>query len=130
MAFNLEEKYVAAAEEALQARLPDSYRSALQTENGGEVFAGNDWWELHPISDSSNRKRLSRSSNDIVRETASMREWTNWPAGALAIAQNGTGDALVLLKKASSFEPQVYVWKHEDGDLTEVAGDFSELERA
>ena len=130
MAFDLEAKYIVAAEETLQASLPDSYRAALQSENGGCVFAANDYWELHPIRDSSSRKRLSRTSNDIVGETKVMQEWPNWPEGAVAIAQNGNGDALLLLRNASSFEPQVYVWRHEDGSLTKVAGDFSELERS
>lgn len=39
----------------------------------------------HPILDSSDRKRLKRSCNDIVHETAFMRDWPDWPENALAI---------------------------------------------
>ena len=42
--------------------------------NGGEVAAYNDVWSLHPILDNSDRKRLSRSCNDILRETRAMRD--------------------------------------------------------
>jgi SMI1 / KNR4 family (SUKH-1) len=90
MPFNLAERFVCAAEEKLGAALPHSYRQAMMASNGGEVAAYDDVWNLYPILDSSDRKRLSRSCNDIYHETCWMRDWPGWPENAVAIADNGT----------------------------------------
>jgi len=98
--------------------------------NGGEVAAYDAVWNLHPILDKSDRKRLSRSCNDILRETRMMRDWPDWPANAVAIADNGTGDKLLFLREGQLYQPAVYVWLHDSGDLIVVAQSFSELRRA
>jgi len=130
MPFNIAERFITAAEEKLGAPLPHSYRQAMMASNGGEVVAYNDVWVLHPILDNSDRKRLSRSCNDILRETRMMREWPDWPENAVAIAGNGTGDKLLFLREGPGFEPTVYLWLHDTGDLIVVAQTFSELRRA
>jgi hypothetical protein len=38
-----------------------------------DVFAYHDVWNLHPIPDTSDRKHLKRSCNDVLRETEFMR---------------------------------------------------------
>jgi hypothetical protein len=130
MSFDLAERFIKAAEEKLGATLPYFYRQAMLASNGGEVCAYNDVWNLHPILDTSDRKRLSRSCNDILRETRVMRDWPGWPEHAVAIADNGTGDKLLFLRKDQMYLPEVYVWLHDTGDLIEVARNFSELQRA
>jgi hypothetical protein len=127
MPFTLAERFIRAAEEKLGAPLPSSYREAMMTSNGGEVAAYNDIWNLHPILDTSDRKRLSRSSNDIVGETRVVRDWPGWPDDAVAIADNGTGDKLLFLREGGLYQPAVYVWLHETGELVEVAESFSKL---
>jgi hypothetical protein len=130
MPFDLAEPFIKAAEDELGAPLPHSYRQAMMAGNGGDVAAYNDVWNLHPILDTSDRKRLSRSCNDILRETRLMRDWPDWPENAVAIADNGTGDKLVFLREDRLYEPEVYVWLHDTGDLIVVAQSFSELRRA
>jgi hypothetical protein len=130
MPFNLAERFINAAEDTLEATLPCFYRQAMMASNGGEICAFNDVWNLHPILDTSDRKRLSRSCNDILRETRMMRDWRGWPGNAVAIADNGAGDKLVFLKEGRMYQPEVYVWLHDTGDLIEVAQSFSELQRA
>jgi hypothetical protein len=127
--FNLEERFVVAAEQKLGAPLPYSYRHAMRTSNGGQVLAHDDVWDLYPILDTSDRKRLGRSCNDILRETAFMRDWPGWPENALAIAGNGGGDRLVLIKMNRQYEPTIYVWLHDTRELVAVAEVFSDLER-
>jgi hypothetical protein len=127
--FNLEERFIAAAEQEFGASLPYSYRQAMMTNNGGEVFACDDVWNLHPILDASDRKRVKRSCNDILRETAFMGDWPGWPENTLAIGSNGGGDRLVLLKVNRRFEPTIYVWLHDSSELLAVADGFSDLER-
>jgi hypothetical protein len=112
MPFPLDERFIAAAEQKLGAVLPWSYRQAMRTSNGGHVLANGDGWDLYPILDTSDQRRLKRSCNDILHETAVMRDWPGWPENALAIAGNGTTDRLVLLKVNGRYEPAVHVWLH------------------
>lgn len=130
MPFPLEEKYLLAAEEKLGARLPESYRRALMAQNGGELALGDDDWQLYPVLDASDRKRIARTANDIVRETGVARGWNRFPEHALAIGDNGAGDRLVLLREGDRYTDAVYSWSHETGELDRVADDFSELARA
>ncbi|MEM8650313.1 MAG: SMI1/KNR4 family protein [Pseudomonadota bacterium] len=129
MAFNVSEQFVLAAEEVLGARLPVSYRKSMQMENGGEVKAMSDYWTLVPIQDKSDRKRIARTSYDIVRETRDMADWVGWPETAVKIAQNGTGDVLLFMIEGSACSKEVYHWAHETGKTTKIADDFSELKR-
>ena len=127
MPFDLAEPYILEAERELGASLPVSYKTAMAQSNGGELEALDDVWQLHPIADSSDRKRLARTANHIIRETASMQGWARFPAGALAIGGNGTGDCLVFLRSANSFGPAVHLWSHETGQTELLARDFNEL---
>lgn len=127
MPFDLEERFLLAAEHELGARLPVSYRAAMLRSNGGEILTDDDEWELYPIADTSDRKRLARTSQHVLKETASCREWPRFPATALAIAGNGAGDHLVLVREGDSFQPTVFAWRHDTGALEEVAADFLEL---
>lgn len=99
-------------------------------ENGGAVICDNDAWQLHPIRDKSEKKRLQRTANDVVRETKAMKDWEGWPTSAICIAGNGTGDALVVLINANTCEPAIPRWNHETGQTTKLHGDFSEMQKA
>lgn len=129
MPFNLDEKYLQSAEETLGARLPDSYRRAMVVANGGEVSTASDDWYLYPIADTSDKKRLARTCNDVIKETEHMARWARFPSHALAIANNGAGDQLLFLRSDDWFQADVYCWSHETGELTKVADDFVQLER-
>jgi hypothetical protein len=127
VALELDERFIIAVEQKLGAALPYSYRRAMMTNNGGRVLAFDDVWDLHPILNTSDRRRLKRSCNDILRETKFMSDWPSWPEGAIAIASNGGADRLVLLKVNRWFEPTIYVWLHDTGELVAVANVFSDL---
>jgi hypothetical protein len=129
MPFELDERFIIATEHQLGASLPYAYRQAMRASNGGQILAYGDVWQLHPILDTGDRKRLKRSCNDILHETEFMRDWPGWPQNALAITSNGGGDRLVLLKGSRRYEPTVYVWMDDRGDLVVVAQAFSDLER-
>lgn len=101
----------------------------MLAENGGDIASEFEDWRLFPILDSSDRTRLSRTCNDIIAETKSAAEWRTFPQQALAIAEDGTGDRLVFLRSGDRFEPEVYRWFHETGELDKIADDFSGLER-
>jgi hypothetical protein len=130
MPFDLAESFVLAAESALGARLPSAFRNAMLRSNGGEVLADNDAWVQYPIADTSDRKRLARTANHILRETQACSSWPRFPPNATAIAGNGSGDQLVFIRHGTEFDTAVYRWSHEDGSLVRVAHDFTELAAA
>jgi hypothetical protein len=129
MAFPLDIQFVVRAESKLGRKLPRGYVAKMCQDNGGEVPTGTDSWRLYPIFDDSDKKRLKRTCNDIIRETTVAREWPAFPPGAIAIGYNGGGDKLVLLAAptAERFGDEVYWWDHETGELIKVADDFDEL---
>ena len=133
MAFDVSEAQVALTEVELGRRLPPIYRSLMMARNGGTAWLnGADpdayTWQLHPIKDASDRKRISRSCNHILAETKSAREWHGFPDEALAIAADGSGDLLVLLPHASdgaAYGDWIYIFSHELGEVTPFAQDLS-----
>ncbi|MBE4164561.1 DUF3265 domain-containing protein [Vibrio parahaemolyticus] len=129
MAFNLKEEQLVNTEVELGARLPHDYRESMKTDNGGEATTEEDDWELYPIKDNSDRKRLARTCNHIIAETKACFGFGNFPHHALAIASNGLGDQMVFLKESEQFKPEVYVWLHETGEIKLLASSFAKLEK-
>jgi hypothetical protein len=56
-----------------------------------------------------------------------MLGWPRFPGNGVAIATNGTGDQLVLLREGEALKEAVYYWSHETGVVELVAGSFAEL---
>ncbi len=127
MPFELDERFVVAAEKQLGATLPSDYRQAMLMSNGGEVFTNGDLWQFYPIFDQTNRKRISRTCNHIIRETESMRKWHGWPADALAIGHDGSGNVLAFIEECAGFSPNVFVWDHEAGEMGRIADNFKDI---
>ena len=116
MAFPVDEALIAAAEAQLQRGLPAELRERLRHENGGEIAAGGDMWSLYPVRDQGDRRRLKRTANHIVRETAAARSALGFPPESVAIAENGTGDYLILRPRRDTIE----WWHHETGGMESV----------
>jgi hypothetical protein len=127
--FNLSEEQLALTEQELGAMLPAEYRESMKLNNGGEVSTEEHDWELYPIKDTSDRKRISRTCNHITNETKLCLEVGGFPENAVAIASNGSGDQMVFLKKSNFFSKVVYIWLHETGELQELASTFSEINK-
>lgn len=130
MPFPLDEIYIQQAESMLNVAFPPDFRSKMLQDNGGEIETEEDHWKIFPFRDASDKKRLSRTSNDIVRETEMAKKWPAFPADCIAIAANGSGDFLVFKREAPSsrsLENAVYCWLHETGELQKAAPSFSEL---
>jgi hypothetical protein len=129
MPFPVDSVHIDRAAQKLGIRLPLSYIARMGRSNGGEVEAADDTWQLFPIFDDSDKTRIKRTCNDIVRQTTAARAWPRFPAHAVAVASNGTGDTLVFLpnESADRLAEAIYWWDHETGELTTVADDFAEL---
>jgi hypothetical protein len=129
MPWPVAENYVKDCENVLGVTFPDTYRTAMMTQNGGAVVCDGDTWVLHPIWDKSDKKRLKRTANDVARETKAKATWTGWPSNAICIAANGTGDALIFSGDPRALDGAVYRWFHETGKTKKMANDFSELQK-
>jgi hypothetical protein len=130
MPFTTELRFIEAAEAKLGARLPASFREHLLKSNGGEIIVMDIPWELNPVFDTSDKEHARRTGIDIVKETASAREWRGFPPNAVSIGSDGCGNHLVFLPgehDVSLFKPTLFVWWHEGSKLEIAANDFGEL---
>lgn len=129
MPFPDEEKYIIQTEQKLGVKFPASFRKRMMQENGGEIPAESDRWQLFPFLDTSDKTRLKRTCNDIIRETASAKEWDGFPDVAVAIGTNGEGDQLIFRpsEDPTQLQPGVFWWKHETRTAHKMAEDFEKL---
>ncbi len=132
MPFPLDLEFIRQAEKKLGVRFPAGFVDRMTRLNGGRVQVDQNVFELHPIFDSSDRKRATRTSSHVNRETTYMREhWPDFPQEAVVIGQDGSGDRLILLPEPSDplvLSSQVFIWDHETGVVTDIASDFSDLQ--
>ncbi len=111
------------AERQLGCKLPMDLRVRLYRENGGQIEAAGNSWQLFPVFDSSDRKRMTRTANHIIRETQAARTWTDFPQDAIATAENGGCDFLIL----QSGSDEVEFWDHETGESKVVDVNWDEI---
>ena len=130
MPLTTEIRFIEAAEAVLGAKLPTSFREYLLKNNGGEMVIMGILWELNSVFDTSDEERIRRTSIDIIKETASAREWRDFPRKAVSIGSDGSGNYLVFLPDehdVSSLNPTLLIWWHEGSELEIAANDFGEL---
>ena len=112
MAFPVEVALIHEAERQLGRKLPMDLRVRLHRDNGGDVRAAGDYWRLFPVFDRADRQRIARTANHIVLETKAARKRPNFPQDAIAIAENGGGDYLIIRGESEVIE----FWDHETGE--------------
>lgn len=124
MPFPITAAEIAKTEAKTGYTFPVGLKSRLSKDNGGEIEVAGECWRLIPFLDNSDRKRLARTCNDIVRETLAMRVWSGFPKDAFVVGQNGGGDYLIIRPEAEE-APQlgetIYFWDHETGEHELVA---------
>jgi len=127
MPFPVEEQYIQETEKSLNIKLSTSFKDLMKNNNGGTIITDDDYWEIHPFFDKSDKKRLSRTCNHIFKETEKAKDWSNFPNNAIAIASNGGGDILVFLHENNISSDIIYLWSHESGATTKLADSFDLL---
>ena len=130
MPFPVDIKYIIETELELGLVFPDSFKSKMTKENGGELMTEDDNWQLFPFFDKSDNKRISRTCNHIGLETKQAKEWGNFPNNGVAIATNGCGDLLALLptvENENKLSDEIFIWFHETGQIEKVADNIDEL---
>jgi len=121
MPFPVNEQYIVETEKTIGRIFPAWFRAKMMTENGGEIEAMDDIWDLYPFWNKANKKVMLRTADDILRNTKSALEWDNFPRDAVAIAQNGTGDLLIFIPENEiHFSDSIYHWDHETGEITQT----------
>jgi hypothetical protein len=132
MPFPLSESELQKTELKLGLRFPDAFRRAMVAMNGGEVLTDEDQWDIYPFFDTSEQKRISRTCNDIIKETEAAKGWEKFPHEGIAIASNGCGDHLFLLPSEADKKilgDQIYAFWHEGGRIEKFADSFDELNK-
>ena len=131
MPFPIEQKYLEEMEKSLHVKFPSEYRNAMINENGGEIQKDNYHFRLYPFFDKSNKKRISRTSNHILKENESVKKWNNFPEEAIAIGSDDFGNQLVFLKviEESIANEELFFWDHETGELIKIADSFEEFQK-
>jgi hypothetical protein len=113
MAWPVEQKYIDDAQRQLGVVFPRNFVARLRKLNGGALTRDGQTWWFHPVWDKSDKRRLSRTSNDIVRETQHARTWPGFPQAGVAIAQGTGSERLILLPSESDpgqLGEAVYDW--------------------
>src|SRR5882724_8824953 len=124
MPFPITAAEIAKTEAKTGFKFPLGLKVRFSKDNGGEIKIARDNWQLIPFMDATDRKRIARTCNDIVRETSQMRDWEGFPEDAFVVAQNGGGDYLIILpetKGSKELGETIYFWDHETGEYEPVA---------
>ncbi|MCX4240085.1 SMI1/KNR4 family protein [Paraliomyxa miuraensis] len=120
---------IRATEENLGVRFPIDFVVGMKNRNGGEVQALDDLWSLHPFLDTSDRKKMVRTSNDIVRETMSFREMEWFPQTGVVLASLN-GSCLLLLPEEGDptrLKDEVFVWRMDEDGVETVFRSTAEM---
>jgi len=113
LSLGVSEEMIARAEAELAVRFPDTLRSAWMQYNCNELRGG---WRVFPIFDADNPRKTAGS---VVYENLK-GVWGQevMAQGLVSIADNGTGNQLVLKLTAGQAGQQIYHWSHETRKLT------------
>jgi hypothetical protein len=124
MPFPITTAEIAKTEAKVGLTFPFCLTSRFSRNNGGEIKIAGEIWHLIPFLDTSDRKKLARTCNDIVRETKGMRDWRGFPQDAFVVARNGGGDYLIVRPESdgsTQLGETIYFWDHETGEHEPVA---------
>lgn len=109
----MDESRVRDAEALLGRALPAALRARLLRDNGGEVECDGAAWRLFAVWDPTDRRTARKTASHVVAETRAAAAWRGFPPGAIAIAEDGSGDLLVVPAGTDT----IAIWQHETGEL-------------
>lgn len=128
MPFPIEEKYILETESELNVVFPIEFKNRMIQLNGGELVIKKQEFELYPFFDKSDRKRISRTCNNIVLETENAREWNGFPKHATAIGSDGLGNQIILMHNGDGIlSNEIYLWNHESRTVKKIAESIHKL---
>jgi wobble nucleotide-excising tRNase len=110
MKLGTESNNIDAAESQLKVAFPDTLKDIWLVSNGLELP---DDWRLYPVFDSSNPRK---TANHIVYENTKAR-WDYMSNDLVSIAEDGSGNHLVLKKHGGVLLPEIHIWDHETNEV-------------
>ena len=130
MPFPITVAEIAKTEAKTGFKFPLGLKARLSKDNGGEVRVGDDNWWLIPFLDTTDRKRIARTCNDIVRETTQMRSGQTFQQMRSSLLKTElvtTSSSVLKLRDQKSLAETIYFWDHETGQHEPVADSFDFL---
>ena len=113
------------AEDELDVKFPDSYRTKMMEVNGGRVYLPNQCFELHPLY---NIQDKQRTCVNVVYATKKSHEQYSVPSNLVVLGNDGNNNLLVYkIAGSGELDPAVYWFDHETRDVTFITGDFQDL---
>ncbi len=106
----VDEKEIEKAEIELGICFPETLRKAWKTYNVIELRGG---WFIYPVFDRHNPRKTC--SHIVYANTCG--RWDVMPKSLLTIAENGSGNQLVVKVKNNKASETVYHWQHDTGRL-------------
>ncbi|MEP3836634.1 MAG: SMI1/KNR4 family protein [Algibacter sp.] len=129
MPFPLDEKYIKETESELNVKFPSEFKTRMIKSNGGELVTDEYEFELFPFFDKSDRKRISRTCNNIGLETKNAREWNGFPENGIAIGSDGFGNLIILTHNGDGIlTEKIHFWNHEIGQTEKIAESIIQLD--
>lgn len=107
------EELIAKAEAELNVRFPDELRETWKVFNCNEMKGG---WRIFPVFDPNNPRKTCGSVT--YENTKGVWGQLVMTQGLLAIAENGTGNQLVLKVVDGRAGPEIFHWHHETRQLS------------
>ena len=101
-----DEACIREAERQLGLRFSEELAAVYRVSNGLELPGG---WELYPVFDPASPRK---TANHLVYENTRGR-WETMAAELVAVAGNGTGNQLVLVRTEDRLGSEIFVWDHE-----------------
>lgn len=118
---------IAETEALLGVTFPTGFKAAMARRNGGDVKIGGESWWLFPFRDTSDRRLLKKTFEDIVRNTESARACgLDFPEDGVAIASDRCTSDLLLLR-GRPLGREVWYWSPDLGVLELAFDDVMEL---
>ena len=87
------------------------------------MLIDDEYWELYPFFDKTDRRTISRSSQDIRYHTRDAMTRIGFPADGIAIAHDSASDLLFLRRKDGALGPEVWRFDGYSGDVYQVLDD-------
>ncbi len=128
MPFPIINEFIKRTESILGFEFPIIYRSGMMKCNGGTIETEDDAYEIVPIYNEENIKTLKRTFPGVARMTLDHRQMECFPLDGVVVAQNGTGDCLILMVNGNGIlGDEIWHWEFHGGTLTKIADNLDEI---
>lgn len=118
MALPISQEMIARTEQVMGVIFPSVYKMHMSRQNGGYATLDGDQWRIHPIRDTTDRRSIRRSSEDVQRETkTAIEDGLGFPPDGIAIACNDAGDILFLKREGPRASERLWVFRLRGGEV-------------